>query len=96
MINIIDFIPTGMANAVSQGELSAITGLDKRTIRQAILNARKSGAVICSNCIDKFSGYYIPANKYEAMAYLKQQQSRLNNGYIALQSVQRFVEEFEE
>lgn len=48
-MNIIDFIPKGRKNAVTTEELKIRTGLDIRSIRKCIANARLKGAVICSS-----------------------------------------------
>ncbi len=91
MINILEFIPTGINNAVSMADLAVITRTDLRTVRRLVHNARKNGAVICSTCDNDSGGYYIPRDVAEAVPYYKQQLSRINSATEALQSVIDFI-----
>lgn len=50
MKDIIEFIPYGKENAISQEDLSDVMRCDKRTVRALIFSARTKGAVICSTC----------------------------------------------
>ena len=71
MMNILEFIPTGINNAVSMADLAVITRTDLRTVRRMVHNARKNGAVICSTCDNDSGGYYIPRDVAEAVPYYK-------------------------
>ena len=54
--NLLSHIPVGRENAVHMAELADKMGLDARTLRQRIYDARLEGAIIIS--CDK--GYYLP------------------------------------
>ena len=90
-MNILDFIPYGINNAISQEELSTRSGLDKRTVRQAVFNARLHGAVICSTCESSSGGYYIPDNPQEAVPYVNMQRNRINSAELALKSAEEYI-----
>ena len=88
VLNIVDFIPDGLDNAVSQKQLCDMTHLSDREVRQAIENARRQGAPICSSCHSDSFGYYMPKTKYEATIYLTMQQRRINSATQAMKPVQ--------
>ena len=91
-IEITDFIPYGLVNAVSMTELSARTGESKRTVRKLIQQARLDGELICSTCnTDSATGYYYPLSPDEARPYYKQQQSRINTGIAAIGPISDYV-----
>ena len=87
MKSITDHIPHGIDNAISQAELVARTGLESRVVRKLIENARRNKVPICS----LNNGYYFPANKAEALPYLKAQQSRINTGNTVITAVEDYV-----
>jgi hypothetical protein len=91
--NIAKLIPIGIQNAISQDELSVRSGVDKRSLRKLIYNARVRGAVICSTCDGANGGYYIPNNEAEALTYYRMQLSRINSAQKALKSVSDFIGE---
>lgn len=86
-INIIEFIPIGIENAIQQEELEKRTGHKKRENRAAIFEARRRGVPICSGD----AGYWIAANKEEAMIYYRAQMSRILTGFEALKAIKRFI-----
>lgn len=90
-MNIIDFIPHGMKNAVTGKELRRITGLDERTVKQQIANARLKGSVICSILDGNRGGYYIPDSPEEAVEYVRIEQCRINSARAALKSAEKYV-----
>jgi len=91
--DISELIPIGIENAVSQDELSVRSGVDRRTLRKLIFNARIRGAVICSTCNGENGGYYIPSSGAEALPYFRMQLSRINSAKEALKSVSDFIGE---
>ncbi|MDE5754217.1 MAG: hypothetical protein K2J71_00585 [Oscillospiraceae bacterium] len=88
VLNITDFIPDGLDNAVSQKQLCDMTHMNDREVRQAIETARRQGAPICSSCHPDSSGYYMPKTKHEATIYLTMQQHRINSAIQAMKPVQ--------
>lgn len=58
-MDILDLIPTGKANAITRKDLAAATGLDDRSMREAIEQLRHNGHLICSKAT---GGYYQPDN----------------------------------
>lgn len=79
--DILDYIPTGHANAVTRAYLCSVTGLDDRTVRYAISQARREMPIL--NMQDG-SGYFIPdMNLLEEQLllkrYVQQETSRLKS-----------------
>lgn len=67
--DILDYIPTGHENAVTRAYLCSATGLDDRTVRYAISQARREMPIL--NMQDG-SGYFIPdMNLAEERSLLK-------------------------
>ena len=82
MIDILQLIPVGKANAVTREELHRLTGFGDREIRKLIEAARDEGATIINDSDGK--GYYfadeaaqirrqIITNRNRAMSILRQQ-----------------------
>lgn len=91
-MNILDFIPYGKENAVSQEELAIRMHTDKRTVRQLVYSVRVRGAVICSTCEgEPTAGYYRPISANEAMPYVRMQRSRIASAEAALRSAEDFI-----
>ncbi|MBR5088289.1 MAG: hypothetical protein IK093_02565 [Ruminiclostridium sp.] len=86
-INIIEFLPVGIENAISQEELSIRTGRTKRENRAAILEARSKGVPICS----AEEGYWIARTADEAARYYRRQMARIITGFVALKPIKRFI-----
>lgn len=93
---VLDFIPFGKENAISQEDLAIRMQCDKRTIRATIYSARVKGAVICSTCEGgSTAGYYRPLSVNEAMPYIKMQRSRIASAKEALKSAEEYISEYE-
>lgn len=80
-MHIIDYIPIGRSNAVTRAQLSAVTGLPDRTIRDMIHQARRDHAIL--NLQDG-SGYFRPDMEDETEktlcgVYVSQEESRLKS-----------------
>lgn len=96
-MDIIDFIPCGKKNAISNGELAILLNTDKRTARKIVYQARVKGANICSTCEgDATAGYYIPLSVEEARPYQKMQRSRISSAEAALKPTEDFINNFSE
>ncbi len=94
-MNIVDFIPVGRENAISNDDLAIEKGTDKRNARRLVFQARVNGEPICSVCNGGKCGYYMPRNIEEAKVYLRQQKARLKSSRAALNGVVKFVRESE-
>lgn len=92
-MRITEFIPNGKADAVSMKDLAAILGISKRGVRALVLAAREHGASICSTSESDKGGYYMPRDREEAVAYLKQQKARIKSAYAALNGIRKFLKE---
>ena len=90
-MNILDFIPVGKNNAVTGKELQNMTGLDGRTIKQQIANARIRGSVICASLSCDGGGYFIPSCPSEAVEYVRTEQCRINSAKEALKAAEIYV-----
>ena len=90
-INILDFLPRGIENAISMAELAARANCDPRTARQLVYNARLGGEIICSSCDDENGGYFIPIVDYEVERYVKMQKSRIKSAQAAVKSAEDYI-----
>ena len=95
-INIVDYIPEGLERAISRKELSRLTGLTDRNVRNLIEAARRE-TIIISNTDG--SGYWLfpenPTNQEKEMLYkfVKQQESRAKSIFYALRPARLFMKE---
>ena len=86
-MNIIEYIPKGLENAITRKDLCNITGLNDRVMRERIEEARRN-TIIISN--PDGSGYWIypdnPTDEEQAhlCRYVKQQESRAKSIFYAL------------
>lgn len=94
-MDIVKFIPHGKKNAVGGKELKQVTGLDERTVKQQIANARLKGAVICSILDGNKGGYFIPETPEEAVEYVRTEQCRIASARAALRSAEEYISDAE-
>lgn len=94
-MNITDFIPLGIENAITQEELAIRLNCDKRTARAAVFDARRKGAVICSTCGNSTAGYYIPLSADEAKLYIRMQEKRIKSARAAIRSTKEYIKKTE-
>ena len=73
----------GNINAAKKETLIFLSGLDDRTLRQAIEDERKSGNLICSTT-GKNGGYFMPASIVDVRTYVKEQENRMKSQTVAL------------
>lgn len=90
-MDILDFIPTGSENAVTRVELCQRTGLDDRTVRDLIHNARRRIPIL--NMQDG-KGYFIPdmntRNDTDLLKwYVRQEESRKQSIGWSLKAARR-------
>lgn len=90
-MDILDYIPTGSKNAVSRYYLCRVTGLDDRTVRDAIHAARRKIPIL--NMQDG-RGYFIPDMNIQydrdlLKWYVRQEESRLRSIGWALKSARK-------
>lgn len=90
-MKISDYIPYGRANAISNDDLSIVSGKDKRETRRLVHQARANGDPICSTCEERKGGYFMPANEFEARIYYRQQRSRIKSAIAALNGVKKYL-----
>lgn len=92
-MKISEFIPVGLANAISMHDLAIALGEDERKARQLVYQARANGEPICSTCEERIGGYYMPQNISEARIYLDQQNARIKSARAALRGVKKYIKE---
>lgn len=86
-MNITEYIPKGLENAISRKNLCKITGLNDRAMRERIEEARRHTIIISNS---DGSGYWIypdnPTDEEQAhlQRYVKQQESRAKSIFYAL------------
>lgn len=90
-INILDYIRVGHDNSITRAELSDLTGIDDRTIRDMIHYARRDIPIL--NMQDG-RGYFIPdmnilEERMMLMKYIRQEESRLKSIGWALKTARR-------
>lgn len=93
-MNIIDYIPVGRENAISRSELSRITGLEDRVVRNYIAKAREH-TCIC-NGQGENGGYYIPSTLADANKFYNQERKRALSILRCLRGTKNFIKETEE
>lgn len=92
VFNVINFLPFGRENALPMKELALRMGVDPRTARKLVYEARQRGAVICSMCSgDRSDGYFRPNTAEEAAVYVRMQKCRIKSAKAALKPVEDFV-----
>ena len=74
---ILDAIPYGMNNAVSNKRLALMTGMSARRVQSEIQQMRLKNKLIASTTHPPY-GYYIPTKGEETQAYINQLRSRVN------------------
>ncbi len=92
-MKITDYIPYGKANAISNSDLSIVSGTDEREARRLVHQARTNGEPICSTCEERTGGYYLPCDVSEAYAYLRQQNARIKSAKAALRGVKKYIKD---
>ncbi|MGN1339351.1 MAG: HTH domain-containing protein [Oscillospiraceae bacterium] len=92
-LQITDFIPTGRNNAISMKDLATLLNISERGVRSIIQRAREQGAPICSEYENR-GGYYLPADKYEALSFLRQQKARIRSARSALNGIVTYLQSF--
>ena len=78
-INILDYIPFGVNNAITAKELSTILGKNERDITKNIHYLRKKGEFITAVHAGESQGYFRPTNYYEVLMFVKDMSSRIHN-----------------
>lgn len=79
-MNILELIPKGMNNAISMHDISVLSGMDEREVRQSIFDARCNGTIICSSV----NGYFFPETNTELLAWYRTVKKR---GMASLESL---------
>lgn len=92
-MKITEFIPDGKDNAISMKDLAVMLGTSKRGVRSLVLAAREHGEPICSTSEGDKGGYYMPLDREEAVAYLRQQTARIKSANAALNGIRKFLKE---
>lgn len=69
------YIPKGRDNAVSRKDLVMLTGMDDRTVRAHISEARERGVAICANTVT--GGYYMAETEEDMKLLLGDLRSRV-------------------
>ena len=88
---IVDLLPTGKENAISQKQLAAVLNISERELRKRIEFERRNGAVICSSTDADGSGYYLPQNVEEAQRFYATMQKRTRPTLECLRATRRWI-----
>lgn len=91
-MNIVEFIPTGHANAINGKELAELTGQTVREIRREVSYARQDNVIL--NLQDG-KGYFLPDETENELVvdWLKQEESRLKRHALSLRAGRARVKE---
>ena len=68
-----NFLHKGRGNGLTLRDLSRLTGMDGRSIRQKIHEERKRGVLIISDCVN---GYFLAENVQEVRAFIHSMDGR--------------------
>lgn len=91
-VRISDFLSNGRETALTQKDLSALTGYTPREIRRMIQNERRGGAVILS---DSRNGFFLPDSSADIAKFLTSMRSRAREINLTLTAVERAAREGE-
>lgn len=84
---IYELLRNGKQNAVSTEQLMLLTGVnDVRTLRNAVANERKKGALILSS---NSGGYYLPGNLEEVKEYITTEDKKIRSLMAALEPARK-------
>lgn len=86
-IDIVSLLNRGKENAVTSAELAELTGLDLRTVRGLIEDARNTGVLIAASN----DGYFIPATEQEAAMWLKMAGNKARSIFRTMQGARRWL-----
>ncbi len=90
---ILDAIPEGRENAITQSELAELFCVPERDIRRAIQDARKDGFLILSSTHD---GYYYSNRVEDVSESYRLLQSHIRSLKISIRPAKRFLQEHKE
>lgn len=88
--NILDYIPKGKKNAISNRELQTITHLDRRDIQRIIRAVRLKGVVICGFG-GRNGGYFIPETLDEVIVYVRTLKKTIISIIEALKPAEAYI-----
>lgn len=88
-MNITDYIPYGQGRAISRKALCQATGLDDRTVREAISKARRDVVILSA----ENGGYYQPTEEEskEVAKWLKQETNRAKSIFWSMKGARRWM-----
>lgn len=90
-MEVIELLNRGSENAVSLDFLSALSGLNKRKVRDELSKITVSGEeVVCTDA--EGNGYYLAATIEEAEKYRKYNRSYWMSGIEKDRGIQKFIE----
>lgn len=89
-MNIADFIPLGMKNAITREELRKLTGLNDRQIREMISQKRREIPIIS---LDN-KGYFIPTKEEKPLVekWVNQEKHRAKSIFWSMAGAKKFIE----
>lgn len=88
----LDLIPIGRSNAIPMKQLAFLLGVAPRDIRQAILDARLDGVIVCSG----MEGYFFPETVDEMLEFLNAHYSRAMTTLASLKGTREKLKELED
>ena len=88
--NILDYIPKGKKNAISNRELQTLLHIDRRDIQRFIRAARLKGVIICGFG-GKNGGYFIPETFEEIIEYVRTAKKVINSIIEALLPAEAYL-----
>ena len=89
---LLSVIGHGEKNAITQQEITKLTGIQPRDTRLILEHLRKSGIIICAGN----SGRFFPETFDELEHYVKRIQANVRNQCIALAPARRLLKEWRE
>ncbi len=87
--DLVEMIPTGKDDAISRRDLMKQLKVSDRKLREMIHEAREVYPILSNT---GKGGYYLPANKEEAEAYIRQSYSYISEIHKTIPPVKRYME----
>ena len=85
--DVVTLLKRGREHAITSTELAETTGVDLRTVRGMIENARNNGQLICASS----EGYYLPETPEEAAAWLRMAGNKARSIFRTMKGARKWL-----
>jgi biotin operon repressor len=88
---VLKLLSSGKEEAIPMETLARVLAVNPREIRQAILDARRDGIVVCSGT----EGYYFPKSDEEVLKYYRINHARAMTTLASLKATRKLIKQME-